>query len=293
MKNEKIIDPLLPYTYGRMCRAVKRLEEKYNKTIGTVCVARSTQGRNIPVISLGFGKKKVLAVSAVHGREYVSTGYILLCMEEYAQAFCGKEDYCGFDVRKLLCENTLHIVPMANPDSVEIALGREEPQVKLEDLCAEFYKNNANNVNLNANFPFEWQAVPASRQGGSREASEAETRFLIRLCEKYKYEKMLSFHSRGDCLYWRDAGNSEVAGDRELAEKLRNICGFSLCKPTANKEDYAGGFENWFRYKFRRPAVCVELIKDENASFYECCRDFYSLTRWEQTRCALLLAAGL
>ncbi len=286
--SEKIINPLYPYTYRRMCYSIKRLEEKYKGLIHTFCIAFSTQGRCIPVLSLGCGERKILGVSAIHGREYVSTGYILLCLEEYAEAFLCGETYCGYDVRGILKDFTFHIVPMANPDSVEIALGRVKPLVQVQNFNSYFYKNNANNVNINANFPFEWQAVPEYRQGGSSAGSEAETKFLIKLCEKQQYEKMLSFHSRGDCLYWRDEGNGEIEKDRAVAERLSEVCGFTLCTPTKEKSDYSGGFENWFRYKFRKPAVCVELIKDENAPFSMCCKDFYNLTRWEQTRGALL-----
>ncbi|MBQ7999852.1 MAG: hypothetical protein IJ298_01375 [Ruminococcus sp.] len=286
--SDSIINPVYPYTYGRMWYAVKRLKEKYAGLIDTVCVSRSTQGRCIPVLSLGLGERKILAVASIHGREYVSTGYILLCVEEYARAFCNNTKYCGFDVRRLLEDFTFQIVPMANPDSVEIALGRCYPCVRIEDFNPYFYKNNANNVNINANFPFEWHCVPRYRQGGSCAGSESETKFLMKLCEKYAYEKMLSFHSRGDCLYWRDEGNGEVEMDKAVAQRLQEVCGFSMCKPTSKAEDYAGGFENWFRYKYRKPAICVELIKDENAPFDICCCDFYNLTRWEQTECAML-----
>ncbi len=253
-----------------------------------VCMARSTQGRCIPVLSLGCGSRKILGVAAIHGREYVSIGYILLCLEEYAEAFCSDEKYWGFDVRKILRDFTFHIAPVANPDSVEIALGRAKPSVQVQDFSSYFYKNNANNVNINANFPFDWKFVPRYRQGGSSAGSETETRFLMNICEKHKYEKMLSFHSRGDCLYWRDEGNGEIQKDRAVAERLSKVCGFSLCNPTTDKSDYSGGFENWFRYNFRKPGICVELVKGDNAPFDVCCSDFYNLTRWEQTRCALL-----
>ncbi len=291
MKNCNVINPVYPYNYERLCLSLRRLVMCYGKIIGTEQGGVSTQQRCIPLLSLGKGKKKILATGAVHGREYVTVGYLLLCLEEYARAFCKNESYCGFDVKKILREYTFHFVPSANPDSVEIALGRCSPCVKTDDFSAYFYKNNANNININANFPFEWQAVPKSRQGGSSAGSERETKFLIKLCEKHRYEKLLSFHSRGDCIYWRDKGNSEIAGDKELAEKLSSVCYFSLCSATEDIKAYSGGFENWFRYRFGKPAMCIELVCDENAPFDLCCRDFYTLTRWEQTRCAVLLSA--
>lgn len=289
--SRNLINPVYPYTFGRLWYAVKSLEEKYEGIVSTVCRGKSAQSRSIPVLKLGKGKRKILAVGAIHGREYVSTGYLLKCMEDYACAFQSKEKYCGYNVENILNEFAFHFVPMANPDSVEIALGRAKPSVKVQDFNAYFYKNNANNININANFPFEWQAVPENRQGGKHAGSEAETKFLMKLCEKYEYEKMLSFHSRGDCLYWRDEGNGEVDGDLQTAQRLCKVCGFSLCKPTSEKASYSGGFENWFRYRFGKVGICVELIEDANAPFSLCCSDFYSLTRWEQTKCALLCIA--
>ena len=289
--NRKVINPIYPYTYTRMLFALRSLCEKYGEIISVLCAGRSEQGRSIPVISLGKGEKKFLSVGAVHGREYVSTGFLLMCIEEYIRTYCKGDMLRGFDVRKILNEYTFHIVPMANPDSVEIALGRAAPCVREKDFSAFFYKNNSNNVNINGNFPYLWDCVPKSRQGGEKEASESETRFLISLCEEYRYENLLSFHSRGDCLYWRDDGNGEITGDIKLAEKLGDTCGFSFCPPTKEAEDYAGGFENWFRYRFSRPAICVELVKNENAGFMESCRDFYNLVRWDETCTALLCAA--
>lgn len=288
MEKNKIIAPCLPYTYRRTVLAVQRLCERYPEIIRKLPSGRSEQGRDIPVISLGRGHKKTLAVGAVHGREYVTVGFLLRCAEEYACAYRSGISYGGFDVGEIFEENTIHLVPIANPDSVEIALGRALPEHPAIDHCAYTYKNNSNNINLNANFPYMWERVPPCRQGGRACASEAETRFLMDICEGGQYEGMLSFHSRGDCLYWRDFGSGEVAGDEKLAQTLRRLCGFTLCDPTENPEDFAGGFENWFRYRYKKPAVCVELVKDGNAPFDLCCRHFDDYTRWEHTRYALL-----
>lgn len=291
MKNLNIINPLYPYNYSRLCLSIRRLAKCYREVIRIMQGGVSTQGRCIPLLSLGKGKRKILCAGAIHGREYVTVGYLLLCLEEYAKAFTDRELYCGLNVRDIFDEYTFHFVPAANPDSVEIALGRAKPSVQVCEFSSCFYKNNANNVNINANFPYKWQSVPESRQGGEQSGGEAETKFLMKLCEKYSYEKMLSFHSRGDCLYWRDKGNGEIKGDKKLAELLRERCFFTLCPETADVRDYSGGFENWFRCRFSRPALCVELVNDEHAPFDLCCRDFYTLTRWEQTRGAVLFSS--
>lgn len=222
-------------------------------------------------MSLKTGEKEpeFLAVGSIHGREAVSSLFLMRSLRNLLES------------RKNF---NLMVCPMVNPDSVEIFWGREEPLEKPKDFKAELFKNNANNINLNANFPFEFSSVPLSRQGGREAASEKETKALIDLCDKNKFKRAVSLHARGNCVFWRDNGNGEIKGDTELAEDLKNQCGFELIKPTEKAEDYSGGFENWFRCRFRCPALCVELVKDEDISYRDMCCRFEEAVLWQNTR---------
>ncbi len=290
MEIKSIVNPCVPYNYCRTYSALKRLVCRYRGLVRFADTGTSQKKRNIPTIVLGRGNKKILAVASVHGREYVTTGYLLKCTEEYAESYVRSDKIEDFDIRDILSEYSFYIVPMANPDSVEIALGADEPYVLPKDFCAYEYKDNARGVNLNANFPFKWDKVPPSRYGGRGPASERETRFLMALCRKHDFLKVLSFHSRGGCIYWRDAGNGEVKGDCAAAQKIALRCGLRLCSVTESAEDYSGGFENWFRSTYKRPAFCIELVDDETAPFDECCTDFYRYTDFERTKTSLLCA---
>ncbi len=290
MEKNPIVNAGFPYTYGRTLCAVKRLICRYKGIIRAGETGSSQQGRNIPTLILGTGKRKVLLTGSIHGREYVTTGYLLRCAEEYAQSAFSKSAYENYNVCEILQEFSLYIVPMANPDSVEIALGRALPCVRSDDFVAYTFKNNARNVNLNANFPFEWESVPLRRHGGKAAASEKETRFLMNLCEKHKFEIALAFHIRGGCLYWRDNLNGQIEGDEALAKRIESHNGLKLCPPTEKAEDCAGGFENWFRWKYSKPAVCAELVSDETAPFDLVCREFEKHTEWEKTRTIPLVA---
>lgn len=279
-----ITDPTRPYCYTRTVNTIGCLLKRYKGIISLKEAGKSTQGRKIYVIKLGCGRRKILFAAAIHGREYVTIGFLLHCAELYAQAYAENTDICGKNIREALREYSFYIVPQSNPDSVEIALGKAKPRVQRESFCAYTYKDNANGVNINANFPFMWQEVPQERNPGRSAASERETRFLMGLCEKYSFEKMISLHIRGGCVYWRDAGNGEVSGDKTLAENISKLCGLKLCIPTMDIKAYSGGFENWFRHRFIRPAVCVELVDDEDAGFDLCCENFYEYTDWQSTR---------
>ncbi|MBQ4569006.1 MAG: hypothetical protein IJN31_03935 [Peptococcaceae bacterium] len=291
MERKNIVDPNYPYTYRRTLCAIKRLVCRYRGLLRIGETGSSEQGRNIPLLILGTGKRKLFLLGSIHGREYVTTGYLLRCAEEYAHSAQCPKGYGGFDLQKLLLEYSFYILPLCNPDSVEIALGRALPEHRDEAFCAYTYKNNGRNVNLNANFPFEWQAVPKERQGGDFAASERETRFIMSLCEKHSFEAALSFHTRGGCVFWRDSVNGLVPYDREMAESISRGCNLKLCPETKEKKDCAGGFENWFRYRYNRPSLCVELVSDETAPFDLACREFERYTDWERTRLIPLVSA--
>ena len=279
-----IVNPCFPYTYRRVYYCVKSLLETYGEILSLEDTYISEQGRNIYILKLGKGKDKILFAGAIHGREYVTTSFLLYSAETYARAWYEDQNIGGRNIRKLLAENSFYIAIQSNPDSVEIALGRAKPEVYIRDFCFGEFKDNANGVNLNANFPFEWEYVPLRRHGGVFAASEKETKALINLCENHNFNTMVSLHCRGGCIYWRDGVNGVIPKDREVSERIADMCKLSLCGVTEKKEDCAGGFENWFRYRFKRVGLCVELVDDVNADFNICVRDFYRQTDWENTQ---------
>ena len=260
------------YGYTELLEDLIKLREASQNKICVKFAGKSVKGRLLPLIKAGKGSKKLLLAGAIHGREYVSSLFIIRSLEMFLK---DDGDFCG-------C--SLYFLPMLNPDGAEIAWGRDFPIKETEDFKAEFFKNNANNINLNANFPFCFSKVPKSRQGGSAPASQPEVKALIKLCEEERFASAISVHARGNCIFWRDFGNKVVNGDKRLAQGLEETCGFELIKPTQSPQDYSGGFENWFRYRYRRPALCVELVKDEDISFHDMINDFEEAVIWDKTK---------
>lgn len=262
---------LKPYGYTELLEDLLKLK-MLSENVSVEIIGESVQGRLLPLIKIGTGKQKILAVGAVHGREFVSSAFLMRSVFELLES--------GEDSTR----KTLFILPMLNPDGVEIALLRGTPSASVEDFKAEDFKNNANNINLNANFPFCFAQVPKSRQGGAKAASEPETRALIKLCERESFSSAISIHARGNCIFWRDFGNGAVKGDYEIAKEFEKNCGFELVPPTKNMADYSGGFENWFRCRYKKPALCIELVKNEDISFSDMCKGFDEAVIWENTK---------
>lgn len=260
------------FGYIELLESLLSLNSRYSRQISVSLAGNSVMGRLIPSVYVGEGDSRLLVVAAMHGREAITSAFIMRSLHE----LLSKD---SFPKGKRLC-----VVPMLNPDGVEIALGRDIAAAeKLRLSAPSLFKNNADNVNLNANFPYLFNRVPKSRRGGSAPASEPETKALIKLCLEEEFSSAISLHARGNCIFWRDKGNGETAGDKRLTECLRKCCGLEPIAPTEKVEAYSGGFENWFRCRFKKPALCVELVKDEETEFSCLWEDFEDAVVWEKT----------
>lgn len=283
------------YSYDRMMKELWQLEETYPQWICLDSIGTSVQGREIPLVHLGSGSREVLYIAAIHGCEFSTVNYIMRCLREYVQTANAGEDYGTYDMTRILSEYTLYIVPMANPDGFEISNQQAEPDFdceELEGVRAE-YSTNANGVNLNRNFPFEWEVAWGAEQHqysaakGTEPGSEPETKALMTLCEKHDFIQMFSFHNYGYCVYWRDEINGKIEGDERLLGLLWANCGFYGQDVTSEPDGYAGGFENWFRSQYKRPGLCIELGLTEYAPS-EYTDQFETAIAWEQTRFCML-----
>ena len=293
-----VVDPLEPYDSARLYKDVAILAERYPTVLTVSSIGESALGNDIPLLKLGRGPRNVLWVGALHSREVITTAYLMLVAEEYAYSYVSNSPYAGRPpetLRRLLDEFTVYIVPMANPDGVDIATAAGPANVKVASASA--WKSNANGVNLNRNFPFDWAAnANYVAQGnyrfykGPAEGSEPETKALMELCGSTAFEHMVSCHTQGQVLYWRDEKNGAVPGDVELANAIADICGFRLLPSTkAAAEGWAGGFENWFRSEYARPGICLEFCR-QNVTDKQRMQAFHApdMIDWQKSRVLLL-----
>jgi predicted deacylase len=265
-----IVNPLAPYDSSRLFHDTAALAQRYPAALSLSSIGKSALGKDIPLLKLGHGGRHVLWIGALHSREPITAAYLLLVAEEYANAYCGAAPYAGYSaerVKQLLSEFTVFIVPMANPDGVDIATAGGPANVEVANSGK--WKCNANGVNLNRNFPFDWEKNKESVSKynyefykGPSAGSEPETKALMELCATTPFEHMVSCHTQGQVLYWRDNKNGEVPGDIELAGTIAGICGFRLLPSTKFASDgWGGGFENWFRSEYGRPGICLEFCR--------------------------------
>lgn len=287
----QIFDYMTPPTSQDVYDAVGYMAEFYPELISTEKIGESVKGKDIVLLKLGKGNKKACIVAGIHSKEDISVAFTMRCIEEYAAAYCSSTGkYSSYNMKKMLDEYTLYIVPTMNPDGLDICNAGEEPlyKEKLTDYEREKYKSNANGVNLNRNFPFLWDNVKQdvtqsdiTTYKGDAENSEPETQAIVKLVEENDFEWLFSMHCKGYFVYWADAYNKTTKADTKLAYRLQDICGFGLNGATPMK-NLGGGLENWFRYKTGKPGFCVELVAPEYST--EVNKYFSMKTNWTQTR---------
>ncbi len=295
-----IVDYTRPYTSKRVAMNCQDLVNKYPELITMESIGKSTLGTDIILLKVGSGEKKALVTGGIHSREDITVNYVMRCIEEYAEAYYSSTGRYGtFRLNKLLKEWTLYVVPVMNPDGIDIANDGVIPLYKNGEPLSETelfdYKNTTTGVNLNRNFPFEWGYEDSTINDttpdidsyiGKSEASEPETQAIIKLCEANAFEWLFSFHIKGNMLYWADTVNSNAEKAEIMSNRLVVNCGFNLMR-SSSIAGASGGMENWFRQQYNKPGFCIELMEDKWSS--EVNKYFEKKINWSKVRYAIVL----
>ncbi len=299
---KSVINTRLPENYASLIGVMNVLRSEYSETLKIFTLGYTSKGTAIPMFTMGNGEKMALVISAIHAREHLTTKYILRCIEDYCYAVENGNGMMGnYNIKELLTEYTIYIVPCANPDGLEIVLSRLSVKKDVNVNKLEDYKANYNGVDLNRNFPLAWEHIdngvtkPAGYfYKGSKPGSEKETQALMSLCENNDFSFLLSVHIKGNCIYWGDQYNEFYNGVyKAFAEDIGSVTGLYVTEPTEKPKNYGGGFENWFRHKYNRPGVCIELVN--NINIIDPCtavnyKNFNKITNYDKTKYALAAA---
>jgi len=164
---------------------------------------------------------------------------------------------------------SLVLVPCANPDGYVYCLDYSMHNMFMGR------KANAAGVNLNRNFPTpHWgsELVPGDTDyPGPEAASEPETKALVDLMQRYNYNAMVDFHSKGQEVYYGKGGFAqadiqstltvEALDDmnRRLAEAVRPER-YRLIQ-MRDAEDGNFGSSTDYMFSLGVPSVTVETVQ--------------------------------
>lgn len=226
----------------------------------TFPIGKSFLGKEVFACHIGtyFGKQ-VLIQAGIHAREYITS---LLALRQ-AENLSKKNLSYG-----------IYFIFCANPDGVEVVLdgfsSLREKERKMCESCGfdhKLFKANARLVDLNTNFDALWgQGAENIRTPnfenyiGESPESEIETQNLVVFTKKVMPSLTLSYHTKGEVVYYGFDTQKEKALERDkfLGEKLSNALGFPLLR----SYNSCGGFKDWAVDKLDIPSFTIEFGKN-------------------------------
>ena len=279
-----IVKTDVPQTSELCDRTILELVKTY-PFLRTELLTETAFGRKIRTLVIGTGKRKVIYSAAHHANEWITAPVLLKFAEELAEAIQNDGEIFGVAAKKLAADVTIYMVPMVDPDGVDLVTGAikaGEGQYETARAMAEFYpripfpegwKANLLGVDLNLQYPAGWLQAREIKfsQGYTRPGprdyvgraplSQRESRALAGYTEYIDPDLILAYHAQGKEIYWQ-FDDIEVPGAEELGRRLAEVSGYTLTAP-AEMSGYAG-YKDWFIKTFRRPGYTVEVGSGEN-----------------------------
>ena len=279
-----IVPTDVPMTAELTGRIVEELGNTY-PFIRTETLATTAFGRPIYAMAIGEGDRRVLYSAAHHANEWLTATVLLKFAEDYAEAIQSGGQIGGTDAGALFRQSTIYLVPMVDPDGVDLVTGvlvpGDEQYERARDLSRNYpnipfpegWKANLNGVDLNLQYPAGWLQAreikfsqgytsPAPRDYVGRfPLSQIESQAMYDYTERIDPAIVIAWHSQGEVIYWQ-YGGIEVEGARELAEEFAAVSGYTL-SDTPYASSFAG-YKDWFIQSYRRPGFTIEVGSGTN-----------------------------
>ncbi len=149
---ESVVPINVNYTYELMLNNINSLKKIFPfLSIGNI--GRSVLGKDIPFIKLGTGSKEVMYSGSIHANEWITAVLLMKFIENFSISFVQNSNICGYSARKIFNQVSLYIIPMANPDGVNLVTGAIKPNTT-EYISFKKIANNFPQVP----FPSGWKA---------------------------------------------------------------------------------------------------------------------------------------
>lgn len=225
-------------------------------------IGQSTLGKNILATHVGsYDGTQIIIQGGIHAREFVST---LLMIEQVRY----------LNANGLVTEGGIYFVFLTNPDGAEIVLDGignipceiTKQYLTLANGSDDFsqYKANINLVDLNTNFDVDWGTGSLNTFCPNTENfigfypnSEREVKNLINFTYRIRPALTISYHSKGEVIYYGFTGESEenIARDRMIGEQLSELTGYPLIFTEAS----SGGYKDWCIRYLQIPSYTIEV----------------------------------
>lgn len=274
----------IPFTSELLQVCIQGLMARY-PFLARRTIATTLYRRPITALSIGTGPRAVLYNASHHANEWITTPVLMKFLEEYAHAVSVNGRIFGMDAQRLFQQTRLYLVPMVNPDGVDLVTGAVAPGSEQYEAARRIaagypdipfpngWKANLAGVDLNLNYPAKWEQArknkfalgftgPAPRDyvGGSP-LDQPESAGMAGLTRLVDPRLTLSYHAQGEVIYWKFLDLTPV-GAEEIGQKFSEVSGYAL-EDTPFASGFAG-YKDWFILTYDRPGYTIEVGLGEN-----------------------------
>ncbi len=277
-----VVDTNIDYTYDVLQHDIRGLKARY-PFIEIGVAGYSSLGRELGYIRLGTGANEVFYNAAHHGLEWITSPVLMKFTEDYAKAYALGTEISGFDPREMWENSSIYIIPMVNPDGVDLVLnGLQRSNPNYSELIrwnrgstdfSKDWQSNNNGVDLNHNYNAAWEESKQAeavlgitgpgptRFSGPYPESEPESRAMADFTRAHDFRLVMAYHSQGEVIFW-NFENLAPAEAQTIGESLAGLSGYELAEPEG-PASYAG-YKDWFIQDYRRPGYTVEVGRGRN-----------------------------
>ena len=274
-----IVNTTQPITAASCDEMIKSIVRTYPFCRSELLTTTAFQ-RPVRTLVIGQGSRKVIYSAAHHANEWITALVLLKFGEELAEAISEDREIFGVSARRLSQRATIYMVPMVDPDGVDLVvgeIGEGELQYNLARGLADNYpqipfpggwKANLLGVDLNLQYPAGWLQAreikfslgytkPGPRDYvGRAPLDQLESRALAGYTEYIDPALVLAYHSQGKEIYWQFQ-DYQVQGAQELGELFAQVSGYTLADAPYNSS--FAGYKDWFIQYFRKPGYTIEV----------------------------------
>lgn len=244
-------------------------------TIGT-----SVLGKSLNVIRFGNGAKEIFYSASIHANEWITAPLLMKFLENISKSYVNNVNIFGYNPRTLFSNVSLYILPMCNPDGVDLVTGlygeNSWAYNNAKRISSNFpdipfpsgWKANIEGIDLNLQFPAGWDQAkeikyaqgfdkPAPRDFvGYGALTAPESVALYNFTLRHNFELVIAYHTQGRVIYYQYQDYTPQIS-RSIAEKFAKVSGYSL-EDTPVNSSFAG-YKDWFILYYGRPGFTIEV----------------------------------